>query len=350
MNSGVKITSLAAAVPKRLVDIGDLSMRFGYEAAERIVATTGVHTRHIAEGQTLTAELAMEAADTALKHAGVRPESVNGIILITQTPEYKLPATACILQDRLGLPKNAIAFDVNLGCSGYPYGILIASSLISQLKLNKLLLIVGDITSATASPDDKSTYPIFADAFTATLIEKTEGDGDIISFSYGTDGSGWKHLVNHVGQIRNKNIEAFFSNGNSEIFSGVKYPEYTCMDGNEIFTFCLKVVPEMVKEALIRASLGIEDIDIYLFHQANLFILKNLSRKLGIPISKMPISLERYGNTSGASPALTACDYLSRNKYMNPLTVAIIGFGVGLSWSTVIIRLDPRCVCPIKEV
>ena len=347
---GIRIAGLAVAVPKNTSSTDDLVVKFGYDAAQKIQKATGVLVRHVVYGEMKTLELATESANEVLVCSGISASEIDGVILITQTPEYKLPATACIIQDRLGVPKNALAFDINLGCSGYPYGIILANSLIESGLLKRLLLIVGDITSSTASPEDQSTFSLFADAFSTTIIEKCSGKGDLLGISYGTDGSGWKNLINPIGAIRYKNINAFNEANTKDKFPNIKYPEYTYMDGNEVFIFCLKTIPKMITDALANSFLVKDDIDYFLFHQANLFILNHIIKKMELNVDKVPISLDQYGNTSSASIPLTACHYFSNHNLLEPVNVAMIGFGVGYSWATVIMRLDSSLIHKIKEV
>lgn len=347
---GIRIVGLAVAVPKNISGTDDLIAKFGEEATQKIEKATGVQTRHQVSGNMKTLELTLEAANEVLKSSGISSSEIEGVVLITQTPEYKLPATACILQDKLGIPKKSIAFDVNLGCSGYPYGIILANSLLESGLIKRILLIIGDITSSTASPEDQSTYPLFADAFSATIIEKCNGRGDLLGISYGTDGSGWESLLNPIGAVRHKNLQEYNESNAKEKFPYIKYPEYTYMDGNEIFIFCLRTIPQMISDALKNSSLEMNDIDYFLFHQANGFIINHIVKKMKIDTAKVLISLAKYGNTSSASIPVTACSYFSEFKLSEPVNVAMIGFGVGYSWATAIMRLDPSVVYQIKEV
>ncbi len=347
---GVRIVGLAVAVPKNTSSTEDLVEKFGYDIALKIQNATGVIVRHVVSGDTKTLELALESANEVLMKTGISASQLDAVILVTQTPEYKLPATACIIQDRLGIPKNAMAFDMNLGCSGYPYGIIMASSMIESGLLERVLLIIGDITSSTAAPLDQSTFPLFADAFSATIIERCSGRGDLLGLNYGTDGSGWRNIINPIGNIRYKDVKTYNESNSKEVFPEIKYPEYTYMDGNEVFIFCLKTLPKMIMDALRNSSLNKDDIDYFIFHQANLFILKHIAKKLNIADEKVPTSLDNYGNTSSASIPVTACDFFSKHDMTQPVKVAMVGFGVGYSWATVIMRIDPAVVFKIKEV
>lgn len=328
MISGVKIRSLVSVVPKRKLGIEDLVARFGGDNAEKITSTTGVKYRHISEDKK-TLDLALEAGKYALEKAGVHSNEIDGIILVTQTPEYRLPSTACILQHMLGIKKTSFALDIGLGCSGFPYGVITAASLIKSGTVSRMLLISGDLTSMNASPEDKSTYPLFADGFGAIILEGCEDDGDILGYDYGTDGSGWSNMVIHAGMAKYPKIEDYYKAGADKRYPEVKFPEYAYMDGGQIFTFCLREVPSMIDRSLAMASKSKEDIDLFLFHQANLFILKHIGKKMKIPETKIPICLDRYGNTGSSSIVLAACDHLGGKFNDKHITAAMIAFGVG---------------------
>jgi 3-oxoacyl-[acyl-carrier-protein] synthase-3 len=347
---GIRIAGVAVSVPENVSGMDDLITKFGETTSLKIQKATGVKERHVVVGSMKTMELALCSAKHALDSSGISPKDLDGIILVSQTPEYKLPATACILQDKLGIPKSSMAFDVNLGCSGYPYGLILANSLIESGLLKKVLMVIGDITSSTAAPDDQSTFPLFADAFSSTIVEKSEGKSDLLGISYGTDGSGKDFLINPIGAVRYRNLDEFTKSKASELFPAMKYPEYTYMDGNEIFVFCLKTIPKTIEEAISNSSVSLDNIDLFLFHQANGFIINHVVKKIGIDGYKVPLSLENYGNTSSASIPLTACDYVSRNSLKSPINIAMIGFGVGYSWATTILRMNPTVFFPIKEI
>jgi 3-oxoacyl-[acyl-carrier-protein] synthase III len=349
MGIGIRVKSLVSVVPERKLGVDDLVTRFGEETAAKIILTTGVNYRHVSEDKK-TLDLSLEAGRCALEKAGVEPADVDGIIMVTQTPEYRLPSTSCILQDRLGLRKTAFALDIGLGCSGFPYGMITAASLIGSGVVSRMLLISGDVTSMNATPEDKSTYPLFADGFGAALLEGCSGTGDLLGYDFGTDGSGWKNLIIHAGLARHPKVEHFYSSGEDKLFPEVKYPGYAYMDGGQVFTFCLREVPSMIDRALAKAGLNRESIDAYLFHQANLFIIRYLGQKMKIPESKIPVCLDRYGNTSSSSVVLAACDRFGGMNNSKLVKVAFAAFGVGYSWATVVLTLDPAVVASIKEV
>lgn len=347
---GIYARSMVSVVPKEKVGFEDIAWRFGEENAKKIVQTIGVKERHLSKNRS-TLELAYETGKYALEKAGCQSADIDGILMVTQTPEYRIPPTACMLQEKLGLPDTCFAIDIELGCSGFPYGYLVAVSLLKSKFLSRILLICGDVTSMNAAPEDQSTYPLFADGFGAVILEEDYKESDaLLGHSFGTDGSGWKNLVIHTGLSHHKTKESFYESGDNLKFPQVKYPDYVYMDGGQIFTFCLKRVPEMLNKALDAANLRLSDIDAFCFHQANEFLIRHLGKKIGIPEEKIPICIDRYGNTSSSSVILAACDAYGGCSELSKRKVAFVAFGVGYSWATVILEIAPEVIGEIREV
>ncbi|MHC4201381.1 MAG: 3-oxoacyl-ACP synthase III family protein [Planctomycetota bacterium] len=346
---GTTIRGIQAVVPSRRLGLEDVSARFGSEAADRIAKMTGIRERHVvSEGQTAS-DLAVEAARRLFEKAEVRPGDIDGVVFVTQTPDFIMPATSCMLQDRLGLPQHALAFDVNQGCSAYPYGLAVCHGLIAGEVASRVLLLVADTLSVNLSDKDKGTYPLFGDSATATVLERVGGPGDLLAFELGTDGSGWANIIVPVGQCRYPTVGEFRAHAPEELRK-VPDPESISMDGNEVFAFTLRVVPEMVRTTLEKAQKTVDDTDYFFFHQANLFIINHLLKKTGLPAEKCPVSIDRYGNTSGPSPAVTACDALPRSGRRGELTVMFVGFGIGHSWASALVKLRAETVFQIEEV
>jgi len=345
---GSRIRGILSVVPAQVRTTADLAARFGAADAERTARLTGIHqSRPAAPGQT-AGDLAEQAAVRLLAQVEVSPRDVDGLIFVTQSPDFPAPATACLLQDRLGLPRGTLAFDVNLGCSGYPYGLVIASGLIATGAARRILLLIGDTFSWAVHPEDRVCAPLFGDAAVATLLEHDTQD-DLLGMDLGTDGSGWSSLIVPVGQYRYRSREAFVSALPPEL-AGVSHPEFVHMDGAQIFTFTLREVPGVVARTLARAGREAGSVDYFLFHQANRFIQDHLVRKLGLPPEKCPVSIDCFGNTSGASPALTACHAIAPVNRSRELVVMFVGFGIGYSWGGVLARLRPATVFPVEEV
>ncbi len=345
----MKISALATAVPKNCLGTTELEEKFGRKTAGRISLISGVRERRVVQGDIRALELMLSAATLAIEKAGGSKE-IDAILVVTQTPEYKFPATACIIQDKLGIGTKALAFDINLGCSGYVYGLISAYSFIKSGQFRRILLIAGDLTQSTASPNDSSTYPLFGDAYSATIVERNEYQDDIITFDYGTDGSGKDDLITYIGGARYRDEEEYRRADGYTIYKDAKYPNYVYMNGGQIFEFCVRVVPEMLSNLLQNSSHTVNTIDYFFLHQANSFILKHLCTKLNLPEEKVPLSIEKFGNTSSASIPLTLCDKLGGDSSERKLLSALLGFGVGYSWAGMLLFVTPKVIAPIVEV
>lgn len=260
------------------------------------------------------------------------PESVDALIFVSQTPDYRLPATACTLHSDLGLSRATIAFDINLGCSGYPYALWLGMTMVQTGAAKRVLLAVGDTVSKMVDPTDRSTALLFGDAGTMTAIEiSSEGEA---FFVLGTDGAGSKNLIVPAGAFRD-----YSRCGDLRLAE--KNPNSLYMDGGEIFNFTLRSVPALVAYLEEMTKLQNEAYDFLLFHQANLFMLKHLAKKLKIPIEKMPINIDEYGNTSCASIPLLMTTRLKDHLTRAPLQIGMFGFGVGYSWGAASLRIGP---------
>jgi 3-oxoacyl-[acyl-carrier-protein] synthase-3 len=273
---------------------------------------------------------------------GWNKEDIQLLVFVSQSRDYILPASACILQDRLGLSKSAIAFDVSMGCSGYTYGLSIISNYVAHCGIKKALLLVGDVSSMT-SYRDKTTYPLFGQAGTATAIEYCKEIGKSF-FNLQTDGSGHKAIMIPAGGMRNyptKKMFEFKSFGKGIIRNDL----HVALDGYAVFDFSLREVAPNVKELLEYAEKSKEDIDYFVFHQANQLINDTIRKKLKLEVDKVPSSLKKYGNTSSATIPLTIVSELSEIVSKKKLKMLFCGFGVGLSWGSVILDLD-KIVCP----
>ena len=326
----VDIAAIASAVPATKMNNFDLADSFGEVEVKKIIKNIGVETRHIASATQTTSDLCYESAVRVIKKLDWEPESIGALIFVSQTPDYQLPATACVLQAKLGLSKSTIAFDVNLGCSGYVYGLYLASSLINS-GVERVLLLVGDTISKIVNKDDRSTGLLFGDAGTATALQKKVGTK--LNFTLGSDGTGFEHII-----AKDKSIQDSAERGMSSA--------YLSMDGGEVFQFTLATVPEMLNGFM--AELGVEstEINACIYHQANRFMLKHLSKKSGFTSEQVPLSIVEYGNTSSASIPLTLCsqNIPNRNK------ILMAGFGVGLSWGAVYADLSETVLLDVVEV
>ena len=314
---------------------------------ERIKKNIGLHQRHVVDEQTTAADLCQQAAQELLSGCALEPAAIDGLIFVTQTPDHFQPANAALLHGRLGLGKHAAAFDVNLGCSGWVYGLWLAYMMIEAGGCAKVLLLAGDTLSRCVNPGDRSVASLFGDAGSATLVEKTAVE-QRSWFSLHTDGRGSDYVKVPAGAFRRRpDAETRLAVTDEE--GNTRCPEDLYMDGAEVFNFSIKEEPPAIREILASSDHSIEDVDYVVFHQANKYIISNIARRLKLPLAKAPCdTVEKYGNQSCASIPGTICDALASDLEQKPLTVIMSGFGVGLSWASCLTRLDRLQTCSVS--
>jgi 3-oxoacyl-[acyl-carrier-protein] synthase-3 len=336
---GVSLRGLVSAAPRQVVDNTAFVARFGADAVAEVVKMIGVEQRRIAPAHQTTADLCFEAARVLLQKLDWSADSVDALIFVSQTPDYRLPATACSLHGRLGLAPHCQAFDVGLGCSGYVYGLWLAATLI-RAGLNRVLLLAGDTSSRLVDPKDRSTAILFGDAGSATAVEADAGAATM-RFRLGSDGAGARHLVVAEGAYRTGDADERWVEGFD--------PARLYMDGAEVFSFTLKAVPKLVRDTLEDAGLSATDVDVYALHQANRFMLKHLAKKIGAGEARVPINIERFGNTSSASIPLLLTSDLAGRLTGAPSRLMLVGFGVGFSWGAALVESGPLLVAETIE-
>lgn len=330
--SGASIVGLVSCVPKNKVDNSFFFNQFSESSIGDVVKMIGVQQRRIADDSITTRDLCGAAGKKLLDGLNWSLDSVDALIFVSQTPDFRLPATACALHSDLGLSKATIAFDVNLGCSGYPYALWLGMTMIQSGAAKRVLLAVGDTISKIVDPSDRSTALLFGDAGTMTAIEaSSEGRA---SFVLGTDGSGATNLIVPAGAFRD-----YSKCGDLRLVE--KKSDSLYMDGGEIFNFTLRSVPALVDYLSEITQIQTQAYDYFLFHQANLFILKHLAKKMKLPMEKIPINIDEYGNTSCASIPLLMTTKLKDSLMKAPLQICMFGFGVGYSWGAASLRVGP---------
>lgn len=337
----VRICGVAAAVPEQVRTLVDDAVVFGAEEVQKVSESTGVKQRHVSMTLT-TSDLCQAAAERLLAESGCVPDEIDALIFISQTPDYPLPATACTLQHRLRLSQQCAAFDISLGCSGYLYGLWLASGMIASGAIRRALVLSGDTSYRTCSPEDRSVALLFGDAGTATLIERNDNAAPSY-FVLGTDGSGEHHLKTPAGGYRMRwSPEALVRHecegGNKRSASDLY------MNGPEIFAFTLRAVPPLIKKVLAAAGKSAEEVDHFVFHQANKFMLDHLIKRMKLPRDKCVLGLENYGNTSSASIPLAMVTHLRDRLRQEELDLVIAGFGVGFSWGGASLRCGAMTV------
>lgn len=350
--ANVRIAGIVSAIPEKVLDASELEQKFGAEDTRKIIDNIGVQERHVVEGNMCASDLCLGAAEALLQRLDWPRESIDAVVFVSQTPDYVLPATACSLHGRLHLAKHCAAFDINLGCSGYVYGLWLTSQFVSTGQMRRVLLLAGDTLSKLVCSEDRSAYPLFGDAGSATAVEFHPSSEEMV-FVVGTDGSGAEHLMVPAGAFRHPKNEGT-AKRNKQADGNIRSDEHVRMDGAEIFTFTLREVPPLVKATLQTKGWSIDDVDAFVFHQANAYILNYLARRIKIPADKFILAMESYGNTSCASIplALTSSPQTAIGNGLRKLLLA--GFGVGLSWAAAALVLEvtdnlPLTLLVVKE-
>lgn len=328
------IKAISYYLPEKVMTNEDLVREFPGWSVDKIAQKVGVECRHLAAEDETAGDLAEKAARKLFGEYGINPKEIDFILLCTLSPDYFMPSTACILQDRLGIPTSAGAFDYNLGCSGCIYGMAMAKGLIAGGIAKNVLLLTAETINKYLHPQDKSNRSIFGDGAAACLISK-EGFAHIGEFVLGTDGSGANNLIVKTGAARQRTA----TGRNMEDEEGhIWYDDYFYMNGGSIFNFTLDAVPAMMVQLLEKNDLEKEDVDYYVFHQANKFMLSSIQDLCSLPNDKFYNNLTNTGNTVSPTVLIALKDCLDRQMIKSGDNVMISGFGVGLSWGGTMLK------------
>jgi 3-oxoacyl-[acyl-carrier-protein] synthase III len=329
------ILAISACVPKHRERTSDYH-HISAEEQELFIKTTGIRERRVAEQNVTCSDLCYASAKNLLDKFDCAAE-IDLVLFVSQSPDYFLPATSVLLQHRLALKKDCLAFDINLGCSGYIYGLSVAANMLQSGQLKKVLLLVGDKSTTSSSPLDKSTYPLFGDAGTATLIEHNK-NSDSWHFNLQSDGSGKDAIIIEHGQCRNP-FDATLADM-VYIEPGIsRAKKHLALNGSDVFNFALREVAANINSLSEHSHISKEEIDYFVFHQANKLINESIRKKLKVAAEKVPYSIEKFGNTSSASIPLTICHSL-KEELKGRKRILLSGFGVGYSWGSVILTTD----------
>lgn len=328
------IKAISYYLPDKVVTNEELVKEFPEWSVDKVAQKVGVDSRHLAAADETAGDMAEKAAEKLFEEYRIDPKTIDFLMLCTQSPDYFLPSTACILQDRLGIPTSAGAFDYNLGCSGCVYGMAIAKGLIAAGIATNVLLLTAETYNKYLHPSDKSNRSIFGDGAAACLIS-TEGFAEIGEFSLGTDGSGANNLIVKTGAARQKEPTGKFVEDEE---GHIWYDDYLYMNGGNIFNFTLDAVPAMMKNILDKNELEQEQISYYVFHQANKFMLNTIRKVCVLPKDKFYVQLSETGNTVSSTVLIGLKDCLENGNIKPGDNVMISGFGVGLSWGGTILK------------
>jgi len=327
------VSAIEYYLPPKTVSTADLAAEFPEWAVDKIDEKMGIRERHVSAPGECASDLAVAAARRLFDSGACRPDQIDYVLLCTQSPDHFLPSTACLIQDRLGIPSGAGALDFNLGCSGYVYGLGLAQGLISSGQASTVLLITADTLTKFINPGDKSVRSVFGDAAAVTLLSADDSTAPLIGpFIYGTNGRGAPNLMVPAGGMRQPR------NGETAVTveddgGNVRSRNDLFMDGAEIFTFSLDVVPQTVNSLLAKAGLQASDVDLFVFHQANARILSSLVERLDLPAERVVSAIAQTGNTSAASIPLALSVARDAQQLRRGARVLLAAFGAGATWA-----------------
>jgi 3-oxoacyl-[acyl-carrier-protein] synthase-3 len=338
LNRKSTITAIEYYLPEKIETNEELSKENPDWRVDEIYAKSGIYSRHLSSSHETAGDLAFYAVEKLLNSSNIDKSKIDFLLLCTQSPDYFLPPTACILQERLELPKSVGALDFNMGCSGFVYGLAIAKGLVESGIANNVLLCNSDTYTKYIHKRDRTVRALFGDGASATLITSSEDETNVIyEFDFGTDGSGAKHLIVPAGGLKTPHSSETAKEIADE--NGcIRSLDNLFMNGASIFSFAINTVPRSIQSLLNKCSLKIEDINFFVFHQASLFMLNHLIKKLGINPDKAPIFLENVGNTVSASIPIVLKEIDSSGKLKKGDKLVLCGFGVGLSWGTCFVQ------------
>lgn len=306
-------------------------------SVDKIGEKVGIIERRIAADDEFVSTMAIRAAENLFNEFKIAADQIDYILLCTQSPDYFLPTTACLVQNALSIPTTAGALDFNLGCSGYVYGLSLAKGLILSGDVNNVLLITSETYSRFIHTEDKSVRTIFGDAASATFIVNNDDSGQVGRFVFGTDGGGAENLIVKAGALRHPLTMDILSEKNADS-QNIVPSQKLYMSGADIFTFTLNIVPNLIEQVLKKNRVTMAEIDLFIFHQANKYMLEHLRKKLKIEENKFFISMEYYGNTVSSTIPIALKNALVQNKIQRGHKVLLAGFGVGYSWGATILN------------
>lgn len=341
----IKVSGIASAVPTEVVKVSDFAEKYGEEYVTKFSASTGIKQFRRTKPHQTASDLCYVAAEKIISEKNINREEIGALVFVAHSTDYRRPATACVLHKRLGLDKNCVAYDISLGCSAFVYGMQVVCSMMASSDIDKALLLVGESLTKMVNPKDKSVNMLFGDGGAAVLLEKTEGESPIKGLLK-TDGTGYKAIIAPGGGFRNIDAptqDFTWPDGN------VRSLYNTNMQGDDVFGFTISQVPRTIKEFLAKTEVDINSYDCLAFHQANKYISQMLCKKLKCSEEKMPLCLDRFGNTSAPAIPLVLCDTYGEDNSGKELSVLTCGFGVGLSWGVCSLTINTNDVYPIVE-
>ncbi len=344
--NNIRVAGVACAVPRNVVETESYKPVFGDEEVDKFMAMTGVKASHRTLEHQTCSDLGYRAARELLVHKGIKPEEIGALLFSSHSPDYRRPSTAFVLQHRLGIPEEAVCYDISLGCSALVVGMQTMASILNTSDMKYGLLFVGDTAGKSVNPNDRSSAMLFGEAGAVMLMEKTDNPADQVQALIRSDGSGFKYMIVPGGGYRNLHASeepVMCADGNERSLMN------SFIQGASVFTFTIFDVPRLIKDFWAQSGTTPQDYDCFAFHQANLYILKQIAKKTKIPFERMPITLDRYGNTSGASAILSLCDVYGDCDEDKVIKVMACGFGIGISLGATSFEINTADILPIME-
>ena len=343
----IGIKGMAAAVPAQTIDNYAYTEHFSAEDVKEIVDKTGIKQRRFAPMGTCASDLCYAAAERLLNELDIDRSEIDLLLFISQTPDYRMPATAVTLQHRLGLPKTTAAFDINLGCSAFIYGLSVAYAFMQQPGFKKVLVLDGETRSRVYHPKDRKVAFLFGDGGVAALIDKDEAYGSSY-FSLNSDGSRESLIKIDAGGYRQPSSPETVVEKVVDEHGNIRTDEHAYMNGADVFNFVLREIPKDIKGIMQYAGVEKEAIDYFVFHQANSYMNNYLGKKLKLDPAKVPTCLEQFGNTSSVSIPLTIVSQLQHQLQVKK-QVLLSGFGVGMSWASAVLNFNQCHISDLVE-
>lgn len=342
----IRVAGVACAVPTNEVKTETYKPLFGDEEVDKFMEMTGVRASHRTTEHQTCSDLGYRAASELLAKKGIDPSEIGALIFASHSPDYRRPSTAFVLQYRLGIPKEAVCYDISLGCSSLVVGMQTIASIMNTGDIKKALLVVGDTAGKSVYPEDRSSAMLFGEAGAVMLLEKTDDESDQIKALVRSDGTGFKYMIVPGGGYRNLHASeevVMCEDGNPRTLMN------SFIQGTSVFTFTIFDVPRLIKDFFAQTETTPDYYDCFAFHQANLYILKQIAKKTKIDFDRMPISLDRYGNTSGASAIVSLCDKYGESNENKTIKVMSCGFGIGISLGATSFEINTDDILPIYE-
>jgi 3-oxoacyl-[acyl-carrier-protein] synthase III len=345
---GVGIKGLAGCVPKNTINNLMYTTNFSEAEAKEVTEKTGIYQRRFAVSGTTASDLCFHAADKLLNDLAIDRSEIELLIFISQTPDYRMPATSVILQNRLGLSMQTMAFDISLGCSAFVYGLSVIYSLMEKSGLKKALLLDGETRSKVYSPKDRTTAFLFGDAGVAAIIDRNPKYGGSY-FSLNSDGSREDLIKIKAGGYRYPSSPETFDEKIIDEHGNRRSDEHGFMNGPDVFNFAIREVPTDIERVSHFSGIALNDVDYFVFHQANAYMNGYLQKKLKLPIEKLPMSISKFGNTSSVSIPITIVSEL-KDKLRGEKRLMFCGFGVGMSWATAFLEMNDCYIPDLIEI